>query len=444
MPTAMAHQQQSLDFSRGAPAVFDMSDCGTGKTFVQIMDWAQGDGRPALVFAPKSLLESAWADDIKKFLPDAKPVACYAHNREEAFDTPADFYITNTDAATWVAGQSKKFLQRFGRLVIDESSSFKHHTSQRSKAMKKIASLIPNRRCLSATPNSRSITDLWHQVLLLDGGQRLGKSFFNFRSSVCDPIQNGPSANMINWVDREYAADAVFALLADITIRHKLEACVDIPQNHTYTVPYHLPAKQLKAYQQMRDSLMLEIKDKSITAVNAAVLVTKLLQVASGAVYGNDGEPTLIDTGRYELVADLVQAREHSVTFFNWEHQRDQLIKEFTKRDIKYAVYDGSTSEKERRHIVKFYQAGFYDTLLAHPQSAGHGLTLTRGTATIWASPTYRSELFEQGLHRIYRKGQTEKTENIVVVAPGTADERAYQRCTDTRDGMKNLLSMFE
>jgi SNF2 family DNA or RNA helicase len=89
---------------------------------------------------------------------------------------------------------------------------------------------------------------------------------------------------------------------------------------------------------------------------------------------------------------------------------------------------------------VREYQEGKYQVLFAHPQSAGHGLTLTRGTATIWASPTYNLEHFLQGLKRVHRIGQTEKTETIVVVAEGTLDEVVWDALQNKSVKMTELL----
>jgi SNF2 family DNA or RNA helicase len=450
-PPLFQHQRVSVDFMMSRDRVLDASDPGTGKTRVQIelfrMRRLRGGGK-ALVIAPKSLLRSAWQDDFMKFAPDMHTVVCPAEKREQMFAQDADVYITNTDATKWLAKQPPKFFAQFDTLIIDELSAFKHHTSQRSKALNKIKRHFPKRYGLTGTPNSNSITDIWHQVFVLDDGQRLGRSFYQFRSSVCEPKQVGPQPNMLQWEDKPGAEQAVGNLLSDMVVRHKFEECIDIPANHTYSVPYHMSPKQAKAYQQMeRDAITMLTDGKVITTVNAAGVMTKLLQIASGASYfeglEDDGYAS-IDNGRYELVADLVEQRDHSVVFFNWSHQRDELVKEFQKRGITYAVIDGNTTDKGRKEAVDLFQSGFYRVLLAHPQSAAHGLTLTKGTATIWASPTYNLEHFLQGNRRIYRAGQTQKTETIVVLAPGTVEDKVYAKLQEKDARQGNMLELLK
>jgi hypothetical protein len=88
------------------------------------------------------------------------------------------------------------------------------------------------------------------------------------------------------------------------------------------------------------------------------------------------------------------------------------------------------------------FQAGFYRVLLAHPQSAAHGLTLTKGTATIWASPTYNLEHSScRATVASTAPARLERTETIVIIAAGTIEEAVYQRLLD-----KNLkqLSMLD
>jgi SNF2 family DNA or RNA helicase len=402
------------------------------------------NGGKALVLAPKSLLDSAWKNDIRKFAPYLKVLCAYANNREQVFKENVDIYITNHDAVKWLVKQKPTFFKDFDTIIVDESSAYKHHTSQRSKALAKLTKHFTYRSMMSGTPTSNGVTDLWHQVYLLDGGKRLGDSFFKFRAAACLPQQVSPSANIVKWVDRPGIETVVSELVKDITVRHKFEDCVDIPPNFRYAVPFNLTARHMAAYKEMEADQMLLIKDKAITAVNGAVVYTKLLQIASGAVYDGEGSYALVDTSRYELILDLVEARKHSIVFFNWDHQRELLALEAEKRGLSYTLIDGSVDHKKRTMAVEEFQAGKHQVMFAHPQSAGHGLTLIKGTATIWASPTYNLEHFLQGLKRVHRIGQTEKTETVVVVAEGTIDEKVWAVLQEKDAKQGDLLEMLK
>ena len=444
-PPLFKHQKKTVAFLGKTPRSFDMSDPGTGKTRSHIEAVArrmERDKRKTIVLAPKSILQSAWGEDISSFANHLKYNVAYAENRADAFEDDADVYITNLDAVTWLAKQKPSFFKgRFAELIIDESTAYKHHTSQRSKAANKVAQYFELRRELSGSPNPNGMVDLWHQVKLLDGGKRLGQSFFAYRSAVCAPEQTGPLPEHVRWVDREGAELAVSSLLRDITIRHVLEECIDMPPNHLYHRNYVLPAKHAAYYHKLQNDSILNIRENKITAVNGAVLYNKLLQAASGAVYDENGKYVVLDSGRYELIADLCEQRKHSLVFFQWAHQRDLLVQEFEKRGLSFMLIDGSVTRKgERERAVEYFQKGFYRVGLLHPQSAGHGLTLTRATHSIWASPTVNAEWWKQANHRAYRAGQTQRTETIVIVAKGTVDETVYSKNSEKVIRMSSLL----
>ena len=446
MITLFAHQKVSIDFCRSRPRVFDASDPGTGKTCVAIEDFAARrvrGGGCALIITPKSSIRSTWVADFKKFAPYMRVSCAYAKNRSEAFWKTADVYITNHDAAKWLAKQKPDFFDPFDTLIIDEIGAFKHSTSQRSKALNKIKKYFNHRHGMNGTPNPNTITDLWNQMYVIDDGARLGTSFFKFRSTVCVPLQVGPSANMIKWTDRPGANEAVSKLIEDITIRHIFEECIDIPPNYAYCVDYDLTAKQLKHYKDMEKAHLAVIKGQTVSAVNAAVVATKLLQIASGAVYDEDGNYHLVDTERYSAVLDKAEERAHTVVFFLWKHQKEQLIAEAEKRGISYCLIDGTVPDGKREENIEYFQRGMYRILFAHPQSAAHSITLTRGSATIWASPVYNLEHYQQGFRRIYRAGQKNKTETITFVAKGTIEEKVWEALSTKKMRMDDLLGQL-
>ena len=447
LPKRWSHQEKTLRLLRRSPMVFDASDAGTGKTRPAIEAWAErrrkGGGK-ALVLAVKSSLEVVWRDEASKWAPDFLCVTAYASNRDSAFAADADIYITNTDATKWLAKQKPAFFRDFDTLIVDESSYYKHRTSQRSKALASIRRHFQHIELMSGTPNSNTILDIWHQAFVLDGGQRLGTSFFRFRSIVCTPVQVGPKREHVRWDDKPHATAAVFDLLKDVSIRHEFDDCMDIPPNRVRRIHYPLPPKLRAQYEKLKDDAILTLEKENITGVNKAALRSKLLQVCSGAAYTHDSEYSLLDTGRYALLADLIEERDHSITFFVWRHQRDELIKELEHRKLSFAILDGTVAQKDRTRVVKAYQAGEYRTLLMHPKTGAHALTLTRGTAVIWASPIYEADLLKQGIHRIRRGSQTKRTETVLVEASGTVEGIVYGQLDAKTGRMMDLLDMLK
>ena len=445
------HQQYSLDKLIPMEQGLDFSDPGTGKTATHlgIFDRMPSRGR-LLVSCPTTLMRAAWAADAERFFPHLTVSIADAKNRFEAFETKSDIVIVNTDGVKALtdkhktASQLRKFLQDFNHFVIDESTVYKHQSTARSKSAYKISRTIPRVFCLSGTPNPISVTELWHQVMLVDNGKRLGTSFYRFRNAMQESLQTGPRPEHLTWTDRDSANELVMYMLQDILVRHEFEEVMtDVPANHVDYKWVDLPPKLARMYKQLETEMsLLTDSGEQINAVHAAALRTKLLQLCSGAIYDGEGNYVVLDPFRYQMVADLVEERQHSVTFFNWKHQKDQLSEHFNKRGISFALIDGTVPDRERPKIVEDYQAGRYQTLLLHPKTGAHGLTLTRGTTSILTSPMYEADYFKQTIHRIYRGGQTELTNTLLTGARGTVEELVYSKRMAKGARMQNFLSL--
>jgi SNF2 family DNA or RNA helicase len=463
-----AHQEVSRQFMAEHPRAFDASEQGTGKTLVQIQDFVDYAKGRALILCPKSLIKPAWANSFARFAPEVRVLTTTGEASQVAhavsYKGPYDVLVANYAAAGKLATLNASWWKSFESIIIDESDAIKHPTSERSKNIAKIARRMEIRRCLSGTPGDNTICDVWHQYFVLDDGERLGREYRRFCDAVRVPDLSNQLALMAQveaakaagdtklqfqlsrelgrlqaqptkYLDRDDAAELVGLMVKDITIRHRMEDCVDLPENVRYTLAFPLKPQHKRLYEKLKKEAYLQLDGKEITPVHAAAVVEKLLQIASGAVYTNDGSYAPVASERYELCLDLVEARSHSIVFYRWRHQLAELEAEAKKRGISYATWDPDHPE-----IEAAYQDGQYRVLFAHPETAAHGLTLTRGVATIWASPTYRSNHYLQGLKRIHRIGQTQRTETITLLAEDTADTHVFEVMSGKDKNLQKLL----
>lgn len=425
------------------------SDAGTGKTRCVLEAFKQSPAQRMLVIAPLSILKPAWGDDIDKWTPDltwGTSTAGSSKNRKKAFESGCNIVITNHDAVKWlVKPENIALLNDFDTICVDEVTAYKNPNSARSRAIRDLVDLFEYRIMMSGTITPNSVTDIWHPVVLLDDGERLGRTFYGFRLQVCTPQQVGPNPNQVKWHDNPGAQDMVAAKIHDITLRFRFQDCIDIPEHNKRMLFIDLPHQLQLQYDELKEQALLEAADGAmINAVHAGAKYQKLLQLCSGVVYDQEGHEHVFSTDRSQLVMDLVAERDHSVVAFNWKHQKNELLKLADKMQLPYAVIDGETKQSDRDRAVERFQNGELRVIFAHPASAGHGLTLTRGCATIWASPTNRSELFSQFNSRIYRAGQKRKTETITIAATGTFEESAYETLGGKLDAMDELLSIFQ
>ncbi len=440
IPAPYAHQKSTTDFIVKTKTCLITSDPGTGKTRA-VLDAHAILGGKTLVLAPLSILEAAWGEDISKFQPDIKYGVAYAKNRKQVFeDSENEMVITNFEAVNFLQ-KNTHLIEKFDTVVIDEFTAFKNRQAKRSKNLSKIISCFTNRIAMSGTPNSNTILDIWHPAFLVDGGARLGTRFYAFRHQACTPKFNG-FAN--EWVDKPGIEEAVANKLSDISIRYALSDCIDLPDNIVRTVNTKLTPNIQKQYKTLADESVLYTKSGTVNAINAAARVKKLLQLVTGAIYDEDGVVQFVHQERYDIVMTLVAQRAHSLVAFNWRHERDALVEMAQKEGMSYEVIDGSVPAERRKDIVSRYQAGQIKVLFCHPQSASHGLTLTRANTVIWCSPTYNAEHYQQFNQRIYRAGQTQKTETILIQARGTWEPEVYKKLNTKLGRMENLLHILK
>lgn len=442
------HQEQTRAYFAKRLRGLDFSDAGTGKTAAQIAiynDRPQPRGR-WLIICPMTLMVPAWANDLEQFAPHLTYSIADAKRREEAFAMKTDVVIMNTDGTRFfdTPAKMKKYLTGFDHITIDEISYFKNAQSQRTKKLLQMRKFFSRRYGMSATPNPISVMELFAPALFVDDGKALGTSYTALRNTVQTPTQVGPDPNMLEWNDKPGAAQAVADCMAHMVIRHDFdEVMTHVPKGHRHNIDFNLSPKARKAYDQMASQLMLTLEtDEKVNAVHAAALRNKLLQIASGAVYDGNGGYVVIDKGRYELIGEYMESIDHSVVFFNWKHQRDLLADQFAKMKRTYAIIDGDVNQKERDEIVARYQDGHYNTILLHPRTGAHGLTLTRGTTTGFSSPLYEADLMVQGMARIRRGSQDKVTHSVFFRAANTVESLVYEKLDGRTLSMSEMLQL--
>jgi SNF2 family DNA or RNA helicase len=450
IPPLFKHQKQTADFIEPKPETFCTSTPGTGKTR-SMLEVHHRTPNKSFIVAPKTIMDVVWVEDMRTFYPDHN---CEAFNRKYQKDPHYlknlldrnDAVVINHDAATdllkWCKGTH--LLDLYDRFILDEFTAIKNRTAIRSKSMAELSKQFEFKTLLSGSPTPRSLLDIWHPAFILDGGLRLGYNYFDFRNAICQPVQKGNYKTYVEWEVLPGAIDEVGHLLRDITIRHELENVVDMPKRIYRTLTLKMPATLRKQYEKMKKTAILELQQGDITAVNAAVLGNKLLQIASGSIYGNDGTMRKLHNDKYEVAVQLVKERDHSLIFYQWRHQYEALKQLLLKEKIDFEVINGDVSQDKRGQIVQDFQAGKYQTLLIQPAAAAHGLTLTRSTTSIWVSPTFNLEHFIQANYRDYRIGQKKRSEVIMLKYADTIESKVYNNLQGKTDSQKRLLEILK
>ena len=376
------------------------------------------------MIAPKKVAEGTWTKEAAKWdhtkMLRVSPVLGSQAKRIRALNTPADLYVINRENVCWLVDYYRNAWP-FDMVVIDESSSFKCHSAKRFKALAGISSRISRMVELTGTPSPNGLADLWSQVYLLDGGERLGKRYSQFRERYFQPDKRGADGMVYSYEAKPGTEESILAKISDICISMKAEDYLELPDLTYHEVPVELDKKSWKAYQDLERKMILELPedDELISVTSAAALSNKLLQLANGAVYDEDRQVHEVHDCKIEAFLELVESLQGKpvLVFYNYQHDRERILKALAKSELRIRELKTTQDEDD-------WNAGRIDILLTHPASSAYGLNLQQGgNHVIWFGLTWNYELYTQANKRLHRQGQVNKVIIHHLVSTGTRDE---------------------
>ncbi|QGG47330.1 DEAD/DEAH box helicase [Heliorestis convoluta] len=376
-----------------------------------------------LVIAPLRVASTTWEEEVKKWehlkgLRISKVLGS-EKQRVAALRKKADIYIINRENVTWLV----KHYQHnwpFDMVVIDELSSFKSSKALRFRALKKVRPLIKRLVGLTGTPAPNGLIDLWPQIYLLDGGERLGRTLTSYREKYFLPDKRNQMV-VYSWKLKKGASDEIYEKLSDICLSMEAKDYLELPERIENIISVELPQKAKEQYERLEKELILSMKDSDVLAGSAAVLVNKLLQIANGAVYDETGKAIEIHDEKLKALDELIEAASGKpvLVFYGYQHDKDRLLEHLKK--VKPRVLQSDQD-------IKSWNQGEIPVLLAHPASAGHGLNLqTGGNIIIWFGLTWSLELYQQANARLHRQGQKQTVVIHHILAKDTIDERVMK-----------------
>ena len=408
--------------------------------------------RKALVIAPKRVAEDTWSREQAKWehLKHLKVVKVMGtkDKRLAALKEQADIYIINRENVEWLV-ETLGTRWRFDAVVIDELSSFKSAKSKRWKALRKVIFGSRYVYGLTGTPASNGYLDLWPEMYLLDHGERLGKTLGAYRSTYFNPGAHKGHV-VFEWRLKPGARARIDARLSDICLSMSKEDWLDLPERTYNTIPVQLDSKARKLYDQFKRDKLLPLVheheklavaqgmdyDTAVVGDMAAQVSGKLLQMANGAVYDDDGEVFHIHDAKLDMLAEIADtsAGQPILVFYNYKHDLKRLQERFPD-----AVKMGGED------VISAWNRGEIPMLLCQPASAGHGLNLQDGGHIIvWFGLTWSLELYQQANDRLHRMGQRSAVIVHHLVAEDTIDEKVMAALTAKDATQKGLLDALK
>lgn len=426
-------------------------DMGLGKTVTTLTAIKQLiytlDVRRVLIIAPLRVASTVWTDEIEKWshLNGLKCVKVLGSEKKrlQALNEKAHIYLINRELTEWLVSVYGGMYLPFDMLVVDELSSFKNPKSKRFQAIKQVRHNFTRIVGLTGTPTPNGLIDLWSQMYILDGGERLFKTITRYRETFFKPSKSNGHI-VYKYAPLEGSEDQILNKIGDICVSMKTEDYITLPDVEHIYINVDLHGYVYKGYKDFERDSILAFIDSGIelTAMHAAALNNKLLQYSNGAVYYEKQvdlyskpvkEVIKIHDQKLEALDELIESANGRPVLiaYQFQHDKDRILERYKKLGVRELKTDKD---------IKDWNAGAIPIMITHPASAGHGLNLQHGgNILIWFGETYNLELFQQFNKRLHRSGQTSKVFIYHIICRGTIDAEVI-RSRDVKEGVQNFV----
>lgn len=447
------HQHEALTRSLDAPYFALLMEMGTGKSKVLIDTLAnlyiKGAINFALVVAPKGVYSNWPNKEIPEHLHEDVPVRIIqwkaAPTKAEAAELrtlsqPFDgltILIMNVEAFSSLKGQKMAaWLARHygdsGLCAVDESTTIKNPKAKRTKTLCNMAMSFKYRRILTGSPVTKCPLDLFGQAAFLRAGL-LGTSYFSFQSEYCITKRRVMGAHSFNQIVGYRNMDQLAERIRSWSYRKLKRECLDLPEKIYTTRTVALTPEQKRTYESMKKvSVSMLDSGELVTAQQAVTQMLRLQQILSGFVTTEDGDLSVITSGRITALLELLEETSGKVIIWSrFRHDIEQITAELQKAYGKgsAASYYGSTPQDDRERIVKTFQTADSELrfFVGNPQTAGYGLTLTEASTVVYYANSFDLEHRLQSEDRAHRIGQRNSVTYVDLIAPDTIDEKIVE-----------------
>ena len=436
------HQKTTSSFLTMNKRAFCFNEQGTGKTASAIWaaDYLMNQGRinRVLVICPLSIMDSAWRKDLFTFAMHRSVDIAYGSStkRKQIIEGGSEFVIINYDGVEIVADAIAN--GGFDLIIADEATHYKNVQTKRWKVLNKLVTPNTWLWMMTGTPAAQSPLDAYGLAKLIHPAS-VSSFFSGFRDTVMFKVTN------FKWVPRPDATDIVFKALQP-AIRFTKEECLDLPDMIYTKRTVEMTRQQKKYYNELKNKLVVQAGGERITAVNAAVEMNKLLQIASGAIYTDDGEALEFDIKhRYKVLREVIDESSKKVlVFVPFKHVIDVLTNKLIQDGIPTEIIRGDVSVNKRTDIFKrFQETDSPQVLIIQPQAAAHGITLTAANTVVWWGPTSSLDTYAQANARVHRAGQDHKC-TVVQLEGSFIEKRVYSLLDNRIDVHTKMIDLYK
>lgn len=438
----MAHQKDTASFLTVNQRAFCFNEQGTGKTASAI--WAsdylltQGIINRVLIICPLSIMQSAWQADLFKFAIHRSVDVAYGDRskRKAIINSGAEYVVINFDGLDIVKEEVKN--GGFDLIIVDEANAYKNVRTKRFKALRDVTSHKTWMWMMTGTPAAQSPLDAYGLAKMCVPA-RTPTLFGAYRDSVMQQLTR------FKWVPKPSAEQTVHRLLQP-AIRYTKAECLDLPDVTHVSRFTPMTAQQSKYYKQLKKDMLINAAGEDVSTVNAAANLTKLLQIACGAVYTDTKNVIEFDVSdRLNTVLEVIEEATNKVLVFVPFTHTIGLLKDFlTKNNISCDVINGEVPVTKRTDIFKkFQEEKDPRVLIIQPQAAAHGVTLTAANVVIWYAPITSIEYYLQANARVHRQGQKNPV-TVVHIEGSPVEAKLYAALQNKLDFHSKIIDLYK
>ena len=440
----MAHQIETSAFLTMNRRAFCFNDPGTGKTLSAL--WAadylmnRGDVRRVLILCPLSIMHSAWMGDIGNSIIHRSAVVAHhaqSSRRIEMIQQKYEIVIANYDGLNLIANEINND-GRFDLVIVDEANAYKNPSTRRWKALASIIKPETYLWMMTGTPASQSPVDAYGLARLVNPN-----GVPKFQTAWRDKVMN--KITMFKWAPKPDAREKVFMALQP-AIRFSKAQCLDLPPVITVTREVPMTPQQNKYYRLLKEQMLAQAAGETISAVNAGVVVSKLLQISCGAAYTDDREVVEFDAApRLNVLGEILEETSRKVIIFAlFRSSIDTIVTHLTKQGYGVGQIHGDVTASKRGQIINDFQTtDNIRVLVLQPQATAHGITLTAADTVVFFGPLMSVEQYVQCIARADRKGQDSDKVTVVHIESSPIEKKLFKAMNTKVNDSILLTDMF-
>ena len=449
-----AHQLTALEKSWNKENFAYFMEMGTGKTKVLIdnlaMLYDKGKINGALIVAPKGVVKTWYEQELPTHLPNhienvtvlwqSNITKKQQEKLEMLFEIETAFHILvmNVEALSTEKGVNfaKKFIDSHKTLMaVDESTTIKTPTAQRTKNIILLGKQAKYKRIMTGSPITKNPLDLYTQCEFLAPWLLDFASYYSFRNRYAEMKTMHVRGRSIQVVKEFRHLGELSDTVKQFSYRVLKEDCLDLPPKNFIKRHITLTLEQQKVYKQMKEHALAILNGKTTTTMTVLTQLMRLHQITCGHFTADDGSVQSVKSNRMsELMSILEEIDGKAIIWANYQRDIENIVNDITKKYGPESVVDyyGLTPQEDRQdNIRKFQNDPECRFLIGTPQTGGYGITLTQANTVIYYSNGYDLEKRLQSEDRAHRIGQKKTVTYIDLICEDTIDEKIVKALRD-------------